>query len=464
MWELDENSPRIISHGTPYRFNDFVHLLESEQHTNGADASQPIVPPAPGTVSALHPLLSRNTGDNVYSVNSASQNQFNSSILPRGFRSSRQRLHRSSQLPQSQSLAQSVANMMPANAHLPTLHNAQQNWQSTLTNLHLSGVNHSNSPPIFLQGLLGPTNRQNFIQLTRAAVQQPTRFTVYAPNDYQLFTTNNWTDGGQIGPESSDGSMLNSIATAITRWTEESKVLDGDSIHDCVANLKPAIIAEWEKHRDEELNERKEKRKEMIEKDRKNEAQRADSKSQQPEATKASAGQSTTTAPVEESTTVEETSGQPAATGTQPATTESEQMEVQTTVVQTTSEASSSAPTSSVAQPDEVIEMTCSETISTEQEMEVSNTSATTAPTTSASNEEAMNTPAASVDVSSDQQSSTAAVGEQQASASASTTNNEQQASNSAGGKCQIPKHWVASSSPAQSAHNTHFDFFNFLH
>ena len=39
FWELDENSPRIISTGAPYRFNDFVHLLESDQHTNGADVS-----------------------------------------------------------------------------------------------------------------------------------------------------------------------------------------------------------------------------------------------------------------------------------------------------------------------------------------------------------------------------------------------------------------------------------------
>ena len=440
--ELDENSPRIISTGTPYRFNDFVHLLESEQHNNGADASQPIVPPAPGTVSALHPLLSRNTGDNVYSVNSASQNQFNSSILPRGFRSSRQRLHRSSQLPQSHSLAQSVANMLPANAHLPTLHSAQQNWQSTLTNLHLGGVNHSNSPPIFLQGLLGPTNRQNFIQLTRAAVQQPTRFTVYAPNDYQLFT-NNWNDTAQIGPESGDGSMLSAIANTITRWTEESKVLDGDSIHDCVANLKPAIIADWEKHRDEELNERKEKRKEMIEKDRKNESQRVDSsKSQQPEAAKASAGTgsgqpSTTTS--EEAAPVEETStsDRPASSDGQAQTTESEQMEV-TTVAQATGESSSGAP-ASAAQPDEVIEMTCSETISTEQEMEVTNAQANEANSASSGNEEAMNAPGAatSVDVSADQQSSTASASEPQASASASAATTEQQASNSSGGKCR---------------------------
>ena len=48
FWELDESSPRIVNTDTPYRFNDLVHLIESEQHTNGADASQPTVPPAPG--------------------------------------------------------------------------------------------------------------------------------------------------------------------------------------------------------------------------------------------------------------------------------------------------------------------------------------------------------------------------------------------------------------------------------
>ena len=327
----------------------------------------------------------------------------------------------------------------PTNAHIP-MHNAQQNWQSTLTNLHLTSVNPSQSP-IFLQGLLGPTTRSNFIQLTRAAVQQPARFTVYAPNEYQLFT-NTWNENAQIGPDSNDGSMLNSIATAITRWTEESKVLDGDSMHDCVANLRTGIIAHWEKHRDEELNERKEKRKEMIEKDRKNESQRAESSKATGEETAKETsdyGSAQTIAPKEDAAPVEEEVQASAQPSSQQATAESEQMEVTTVVAPTTSEGGSSAPPN-VSSPEEVIEMTCSETISTEQEMEVTNVSSNQ-PTNegqsaSNSNEGTMNTPEAtvSVDVSTAQQSGAGAA-EQQGSTSASANTTEQQPSNSSASK-----------------------------
>lgn len=48
------------------------------------------------------------------------------------------------------------------------------------------------------------------------------------------------------------------------RRTEESRVLDGDSMHDCVASIKSDIIETLETLRDEEINERKEKRKELI--------------------------------------------------------------------------------------------------------------------------------------------------------------------------------------------------------
>ncbi|KAK4337307.1 hypothetical protein RND71_043593 [Anisodus tanguticus] len=240
-----------------------------QDHTNGADASQPSVPPAPGTVSAVHPLLTRNSNDNIYPVGNSSQNQFGTSMLPRNFRNSRQRLHRNNTIPQN-TLSGSGFNLVQSNSGGL---GSQQNWHIPINNLHTANVHHSN-PPVMLQRLLGPPNRQNLLQFTSAI--QPARI-VFTSNDYQLFTTSNWnefSDSTQLGPESNDGSMLSSVATAITRWTEESKVLDGDSMHDCVANLKPDIISFWEKHRDEEMNERKEKRKELIEKDRKAESMR----------------------------------------------------------------------------------------------------------------------------------------------------------------------------------------------
>lgn len=66
------------------------------------------------------------------------------------------------------------------------------------------------------------------------------------------------------GPGSSTG-VLSSVPSALSRWTEEARVLDGDSMHDCVTALKPQLSEELEKHRDAELSERREKRKKAAE-------------------------------------------------------------------------------------------------------------------------------------------------------------------------------------------------------
>lgn len=63
----------------------------------------------------------------------------------------------------------------------------------------------------------------------------------------------------------SGSGTLSSIPSALVRWTEESRALDGDSVHDCITGLKPGIIEILEKYRDEELTERREKRKKMQE-------------------------------------------------------------------------------------------------------------------------------------------------------------------------------------------------------
>lgn len=379
IWDIEDNQPRsIVSTDAPYRYNDIVHLIEGEQHTNGADASQPSVPPAPGTVSAVHPLLSRNGVDNVYSVNSSSQNQFSSSILPRNFRSSRQRMNRfpSTQISHGQSTI-SFGNFGAFASHSAGL-NYQQGWTSNIGSLN------SNNPPFLLQRLLGPSTSQNLLQLTRA--MQPTRL-VFTSNDYQLFTSGNWNET-QIGPESNDSSMLNSIANVLTRWTEESKVLDSDSIYDCVSNLRYDITSIWEKYRDEEINERKEKRKELIEKERKdllekerlNEQSRAE-KNRQQQKSQTETSQTTSASNLLEDSS-SQNSDQPTSITT--ATNEeasnlspneqpqSERMEVSTqpNVIETEE---SNVEESNIQAPSEpeVIEMTCSERISTEHDMEI---------------------------------------------------------------------------------------------
>ena len=60
-------------------------------------------------------------------------------------------------------------------------------------------------------------------------------------------------------------AALNTIPSALVRWTEESRVIDGDSIHDCVTALKPRILEIIEKAREEELTQRKAKKKQQDE-------------------------------------------------------------------------------------------------------------------------------------------------------------------------------------------------------
>ena len=64
-------------------------------------------------------------------------------------------------------------------------------------------------------------------------------------------------------------AALSTIPSALVRWNEESRVIDGDSIHDCVTALKPRILEIIEKTRDEESAQRKAKKKEEDEAKRK---------------------------------------------------------------------------------------------------------------------------------------------------------------------------------------------------
>lgn len=62
----------------------------------------------------------------------------------------------------------------------------------------------------------------------------------------------------------SQAGTLSSIPTALTRWTEECKVLDAESMHDCVSVVKVPIVNHLEFLRDEELEERREKRRKQL--------------------------------------------------------------------------------------------------------------------------------------------------------------------------------------------------------
>ncbi|XP_059143196.1 E3 ubiquitin-protein ligase HUWE1-like isoform X5 [Physella acuta] len=200
-----------------------VHLHDND---NGTD-TLPSMPPAPSNITSTHPLLMRQ-GD-PHSI--------------RGHRGSRQRLRA-----------------------LPTVH------------VNLNSTTRQPNTPVILQRLLGPASAAEILQLTStlsnaqsAGGSGPTRVVLAGDNfpviqrgpDDDLFEElfqDPYSDGGSSGT-----GALSCIPSTLTRWTEETKVLDGDGVHDLVMILKPPLIEELVKRRDEELAERKEKRKKTAE-------------------------------------------------------------------------------------------------------------------------------------------------------------------------------------------------------
>ncbi|KAK8782859.1 hypothetical protein V5799_015800 [Amblyomma americanum] len=196
-----------------------------DESNNGAETTSPSIPPPPGTVASTHPLLVRH-GDTQAGGGPSS------------------RLHRRTRCFRSQGAT----------------HGGSSATWHVYTNRHPN-------PPAILQRLLGPNTAQDILQLTStfnpvASSTAQTRV-VFANSDFRILATDEdlfeIQDPGTFVSSSGTGTLAN-IPTALVRWTEESRVLDGDSMHDCVAGLKPAILEVLEKHRDEELAERREKR------------------------------------------------------------------------------------------------------------------------------------------------------------------------------------------------------------
>merc|ERR1712059_81155 len=128
--------------------------------------------------------------------------------------------------------------------------------------------------PAILQSLLGHSNRGDFLQLSTnpgginmGGIRDSTRLLVM---DQGFAILDSMEEGGMEGIEGgilgqTGGSALSTVPNALVRWTEESRVLDGDSLHDCMTVCKPDVLEIIEKYRDEELAERKEKRKKLQE-------------------------------------------------------------------------------------------------------------------------------------------------------------------------------------------------------
>lgn len=236
VFDIEDMIPTSVFTDGNFRLATLLPMLDTEQLSNVADVTTPSVPPAPGSVSISHPLLVRpGNGDSIGIASSSASATASILAATRTHRSQRQRLYRP-----TVSGAGSVA---------------PHNWTSGPYNRHPN-------PPVILQRLLGPSTAQQILQLTSgAATNHPARL-IFASNDFQIIAADeDWLDFTESGlANATQSSVLSTIPSAMIRWTEESHVLDGDAMHDCIASLKPQIIELWEKYRDEELAERKEEK------------------------------------------------------------------------------------------------------------------------------------------------------------------------------------------------------------
>ncbi|CAG2230370.1 E3 ubiquitin-protein ligase UPL2,E3 ubiquitin-protein ligase NEDD4-like,Probable E3 ubiquitin-protein ligase TOM1,E3 ubiquitin-protein ligase pub1,E3 ubiquitin-protein ligase Su(dx),Probable E3 ubiquitin-protein ligase hulA,E3 ubiquitin-protein ligase pub3,E3 ubiquitin-protein ligase TOM1-like,E3 ubiquitin-protein ligase NEDD4,NEDD4-like E3 ubiquitin-protein ligase WWP2,E3 ubiquitin-protein ligase UPL1,E3 ubiquitin-protein ligase ptr1,E3 ubiquitin-protein ligase Itchy,E3 ubiquitin-protein ligase HUWE1,E3 u len=215
---------QLQRHGLP-----FPIFMDND---NGNEALTPSVPPAPSNVLPAHPLLVRQPDQT-----------FISGVARGG--GGRQR--------------------------------GTCRYNPTTQTLHVNLPRQPN-PPAILQRLLGPSTAADVLQLTNTftsvAGPTPTRVVVNSSDDFMYnqredeFYEELFQDPFSSNGASGSG-LLTLVPSTMNRWTEEAKVLDGDSVHDCVTSLKPEIIEELEKLRDEELDERKEKRRKVAEEEEK---------------------------------------------------------------------------------------------------------------------------------------------------------------------------------------------------
>ena len=132
------------------------------------------------------------------------------------------------------------------------------------------------NPPAILQRLLGPSATQDVLQLTggqslgfgresRVFLVDNGLGILANAEDDNLLDIQDQMGGVLVGGGGMSQSGLVQTPSALNRWMEEAIILDADSIHDCIAAIKPDILTIVDKERDEELAERRERRKKQQE-------------------------------------------------------------------------------------------------------------------------------------------------------------------------------------------------------
>ncbi|GFY42597.1 e3 ubiquitin-protein ligase HUWE1 [Trichonephila inaurata madagascariensis] len=217
FFQLEEVFPASSGSSVIFGGTDAVRTFQipvvTDDSNSGNETPAPTVPPAPRSVTTVHPLLVRH-------------DDAHCSLQPRVHR--RQRGYRTN-----------------IGGHT---------WHMYTTPNGTSSGRHTN-PPVILQSSQPSSSVQSRV--------------VFANSDFRILATED--DVFEIQDQSSNltgdhSGTLSAIPTTLNRWAEESRVLDGDSIHDCLTGLKPSIIKCLETHRDDELIERREKRRKLHDK------------------------------------------------------------------------------------------------------------------------------------------------------------------------------------------------------
>ncbi|XP_064359499.1 E3 ubiquitin-protein ligase HUWE1 isoform X2 [Dromaius novaehollandiae] len=228
--ELDEDYPDM--NASPLvRFERFDRDDDLIIEFDNMFSSPTDIPPSPGNIPATHPLLVRHADHGSLTLGAGSS---------------------STRLAQGIGRSQRTLRQLTANTG-HTIH------------VHYPGTRQPN-PPLILQRLLGPSAAADILQLSSSLpLQSRGRARLLVGNDDVHIIARSDDEllddfFHEQGAAGSQAGTLSSIPTALTRWTEECKVLDAESMHDCVSVVKVPILARLEALRDEELDERREKR------------------------------------------------------------------------------------------------------------------------------------------------------------------------------------------------------------
>ncbi|XP_038603573.1 E3 ubiquitin-protein ligase HUWE1 isoform X3 [Tachyglossus aculeatus] len=231
--ELDEDYPDM--NASPLvRFERFDRDDDLIIEFDNMFSSATDIPPSPGNIPATHPLMVRHADHSSLTLGSGSS---------------------TTRLAQGIGRSQRTLRQLTANTG-HTIH------------VHYPG-NRQPNPPLILQRLLGPSAAADILQLSSSLpLQSRGRARLLVGNDDVHIIAR--SDDELLddffhdqGTATSQAGTLSSIPTALTRWTEECKVLDAESMHDCVS-VKVPIINHLESLRDEELEERREKRRKQL--------------------------------------------------------------------------------------------------------------------------------------------------------------------------------------------------------